>query len=183
MKKIRDLSFVTKSAVNAALVLVAACVGIGTASTARAETPVHGQFGLGIAATLGGPAGINGVFDGGPWHAEATLRLSSADSTSRIDLGAHGWFHLHTGASSDFSVGGGLSLDRLDPPGDRPAAAGGGSNATSTVGIDLGFQIRAFVTNNVAVAATGGLQVLTGDGDGFVLGGQPIGAFSFTYFF
>jgi hypothetical protein len=182
MRKSRDLSLAIP-AVKTAFFAVVICAGLGVASSARAETPVHGQFGLGVADTLGGPTGINGVFDGGIWHAEATLGLSSANSTSRIDLGAHGWYHLHTGASSDFSVGGGLSLDRLDPPGDRPAGAGGGSNATSTIGIDLGFQIRAFVTSNVAVAATGGLQVLTGDGDGFVLGAQPIGAFSFTYFF
>jgi hypothetical protein len=183
MRKIRDLSFVSKATAQAVLVAGVVCVGLAAPGTARAETPVHGQFGLGIADTLGGPAGLNGVFDGGIWHAEATLALSSANSTSRVDLGGHGWFHLHTGASSDFSVGGGLSLDRVDPPGDKPASAGGGSNATTTLGIDLGFQIRAFVTANVAVAATGGLQVLTGDGDGFVLGGQPIGAFSFVYFF
>jgi hypothetical protein len=182
MRKFRDLSLALP-AVKTALFATALCAGLTASSSARAETPVHGQFGLGIADTLGGPTGINGVFDGGPWHAEVTLALSNANETSRIDLGAHGWFHLHTGASSDFSVGGGLSLDRVDPPGDRPAGLGGGSNASSTVGIDLGFQIRAFVTSNVAVAATGGLQVLTGDGDGFVLGGQPVGAFSLTYYF
>ena len=179
MRKARDLSFVSQ----AALMSAAALVVLGAAGSARAETPVHGNLGIGIADTLGGPTGINGVFDAGPWHAEATLGLASANSTSRIELAGHGWFHLHSGASSDFSVGGGLSLDRVDPPGDKPAAAGGGSNAQTTVGIDLGFQIRAFVTSNVAVAATGGLQVLTGDGDGFVIGGQPVGAFSLTYFF
>jgi hypothetical protein len=179
MRKSRDLSLAIP-AVKTAFFAVVICAGIGVASSARAETPVHGQFGLGIADTLGGPPGINGVFDAGIWHAEATLRLSNLDNTSRIDLGGHGWYHLHTGASSDFSVGGGLSLARVDPEGNRPD---GSSNASSIIGIDLGFQIRAFVTSNVAVAATGGLQVLTGDGDGFVLGGQPIAAFSFTYFF
>jgi hypothetical protein len=189
MRKIRDLSCFSKAAsapasklaVKAALVVVAACASLGVAGSAHAETPAHGQFGLGIADTLGGPTGLNGVFDAGVWHAELTMGLSSSNSTSRIDLAGHGWFHLHTGASSDFSVGGGLSMDRLDPPGDRPA--GGGSNAVTTIGIDLGFQIRAFLTANVAISATGGLSVLTGDGDGFVFGGQPIGAFSFTYFF
>ena len=173
MKKSRDLSFGLKTALSSAAVLVV----LGAAGNARAETPVHGQFGLGIADTLGGPTGINGVFDGGPWHAEVTLSLASTgpgDNTSRFNLGGHGWFHLHSGASSDFSVGGGLSYERIDPPG--PASG-------SVVGIDLGFQIRAFVTSNVAVSATGGLQVLTGDDDGFVLGGQPVGAFGLTYFF
>jgi hypothetical protein len=184
MKKIRDLSFVSQAAAKAVLFVGVACAGLGTAGTARAETPAHGQFGLGVTNTLGESPGLIGVFDAGVWHAEATLGLSSANSTSQIELGGHGWFHLHSGASSDFSVGGGLSIDRVDPPGDKPAGAGGGSNATTRLGIDLGFQIRAFVTANVAVAASGGLQVLTGDGDGFVLGGlQPIGAFSFVYFF
>lgn len=178
MRKSRVLAF----GPLAAFAFLAAST-VAAPAFAQEATGTSRHFGVGIADTLGGPTGLNVVFDGGLWHAEATLGLSSQNDTSRIDVGGHGWFHLHTVASADFSVGGGLNVARLDPPGDRPAGLGGGSNASTVIGIDMGFQIRAFVTTNVAVSVSGGLQVLTGDDDGFVLGGQPVGAWGLTYFF
>jgi hypothetical protein len=142
---------------------------------AEAQSPVAGKLGLGVVETFGGNTGLNLVFDGGPWHAEGLLFLSGIEGDSRIDLGARGWFHLHSTTNADFSVGGGLGIDRWDPSGDN--------NTRTVVGIDLGFNIRAFVTSNVAVGAFGGLRVATGDRDGFQLGGTPLGAFSLTYFF
>jgi hypothetical protein len=167
MQKIRVLSF---SCATFALVLLA-----GARPAAAEDSPVAGKIGVGIVSSLGPNTGLNVVYDGGPWHADATLALSSIESNSRIGLGAHGWFHLHHGASSDFSLGGGVELDRNDPSG--PA------ETSNRVGIDLGMMIRAFVTSNVAVGVRGGLQVITGSQDGFVLGGEPVGAFSLTYFF
>jgi hypothetical protein len=166
MKKIRVLTFVSL----AVPVLIA-----GARPAAAEESQVAGRIGVGIVSTLAGTGGLNVVYDGGPWHADASLLLASIESTSDLGLGAHGWFHLHHGASSDFSLGGGLELDRHDPSG--PA------ETTNRVGIDLGMMIRAFVTSNVAIGARGGLQVITGSQDGFVLGGEPVGAFSLTYFF
>jgi hypothetical protein len=172
MQKFRVLTSVS----GAALAVTAFLSALLAPATAAAEdSPVAGRFGVGIVSTLGPNTGLNVVYDGGPWHADATLALSDVDSDSRIGIGAHGWFHLHHGASSDFSLGGGLTLDRYNPSGAPPVQ--------SRVGIDLGMQIRAFVTSNVAVGARGGLLVLTGDQDGFVLGGEPVGEFSLTYFF
>lgn len=172
MRKIRVLNFISLAAITVA--------GLAASGSAQAS-PVAGRFGLGVIDTLGQGAGINGVYDGGPWHADATIALAKiddapiGDNDSRLSLGVHGWYHLNNGASSDFSVGGGLSFFRVDPPGDN--------NTRSAVSIDAGFQIRAFVTSNVAVSGFGGLQIVTGDSDGYALGGQPLGAFALTYFF
>ncbi|HEY0708326.1 MAG TPA: hypothetical protein VGG33_16085 [Polyangia bacterium] len=167
--RFRLLSFLAATAVGAFVMT----------NTAEAQaSPVAGKLGLGIATAFspgpGPDTGLNLVFDGGMWHADAIAALSG-NGASTASLGAHGWFHVREGAMSDFSVGGGLGWFRYNPEGPGEGASG--------VGIDIGFMIRAFVTANVAVGATGGLQVLSGDFDGFSLSGQPVGAFSFTYFF
>jgi hypothetical protein len=169
----------TKTRSRLLSLLAAAVVGAlaMTSGTAAEASPVAGKLGLGIATTLGGGAGFTGlnlVFDGGPWHADATAALAG-NGSSQASLGAHGWFHVREGAMSDFSVGGGVSWYRFNPDGPP--------EGDSIVGIDIGFQIRAFVTANVAVGARAGLFVRTGDDDSFFLGGEPVGAFSFTYFF
>ena len=56
-------------------------------------------------------------------------------------------------------------------------------NRSTSSSIDIGAQIRAFLTSNVALSAFGGLAVLAGDADGFALDGQPVGALGLTYFF
>jgi hypothetical protein len=170
-----------KTAARCRLLSVLAATAVGAlvlaSSGEAAASPVAGKLGLGIATSLGGGAGLTGlnlVFDGGPWHADATAALAG-NGSSQASLGAHGWFHVREGAMSDFSVGGGISWYRINPDGPP--------EGESVVGIDIGFQIRAFVTANVAVGARAGLFVRTGDDDSFFLGGEPVGAFSFTYFF
>lgn len=169
MKKTGVLSYVLRFAATAAMAAF-----VLTQADAAQASPVAGRLGLGIVNSLSGATGLNVVYDGGMWHADATLALAG-NGSSRADLGGHGWFHLREGSMSDFSVGGGVSWLRVDP--DGPA------EESSVVGIDFGFQIRVFVTANVAVGARAGLLVRTGDDDGFSLGGEPVGDFSLTYFF
>ena len=170
MKKIRVLSCVS----------AAAAAALALAAPAQAS-PVAGHIGVGISETLGAGTGANIVYDAGIWHADGTLSLAKiggllgTGDTSILGLSGHGWYHLNSAAASDFSVGGGLSFYRRDPDGDPPAR--------SAVSIDIGFQIRAFVTSNVSVSGIGGLSIFTGDADGYSLGGEPLGAFAFTYFF
>jgi hypothetical protein len=174
MMKVRALSFA----------LVAALVLVATAGTAQAQetAPVaatRGGLGVGAAAMLRGPSGLNVVFDAGRWHADAILGIAGdaggPGAGTTIDLGARGWFHLHQGNNSDFSLGGGLGFQLSDP--DGPA------DSSNVITIDIGAQIRAFVTSNVALSAFGGLAVITGDADGFALDGQPVGILGLTYFF
>jgi hypothetical protein len=175
MKKVRALSY----AFAAALALVAAA-GTAQAQETAPAAPARGGLGVGVASMLRGPSGLNVVFDGGRWHADAILGIAGDDGGvggggTAIDLGARGWFHLHSGTNADFSLGGGLGFQMIDPDGPGESANG--------ITIDIGAQIRAFLTSNVALSAFGGLAVLAGDFDGFALDGQPVGALGLTYFF
>jgi hypothetical protein len=176
MKKVRALSF----ALVAAIGMVAAA-GTAQAQETAAAVPARGGLGLGAATMLRGPSGLNVVYDAGRWHADAILGIAGDDAGgpggggTSIGLGARGWFHLHSGANSDFSLGGGIGFQMEDP--DGPAES---SNAIT---IDIGAQIRAFITSNVAISAFGGLAVLAGDADGFALDGQPVGLLGLTYYF
>jgi hypothetical protein len=175
MMKVRALSF----AVVAVLALVTAA-GTAQAQETAPAAPTRGGLGVGAAAMLRGPSGLNVVFDAGRWHADAILAIAGDDGGvagggTSIDLGARGWFHLHNGANSDFSLGGGLGFQMVDPDGP--------GESVNFVTIDIGAQIRAFVTSNVALSAFGGLTVLAGDADGFALDGQPVGVLGLTYFF
>jgi hypothetical protein len=81
---------------------------------------------------------------------------------SSFDLGARFWYHLHNTANADFSVGGGLGYEHT------PAGPG----SADVLFIELGAQLRAFVTSNVALSASLGLSIATVDGEGYGIGGQ-----------
>lgn len=166
MTRARTLSY-------AAVAVFALALG---GSAARADEAARaGNVGVGYAAMLDGPNGLNFVYDGGRWHADAILGFSNSDGGgSELGIAARGWFHLHHTTSADFSIGGGLGFIHQNPP---------GPGSRDTTDIELGFQIRAFITSNVALGAFGGLAVLAGDGDGVHLGAQPLGDLSLTYYF
>src|SRR5262245_54605711 len=146
-----------------------------------------GGAGVGVGATvalttLAFPVGLF-VYDAGIFHIEGLFGLTSqpnpgTDRTTEWIFGAGGWYHLHRGASSDFSLGGVIAIDYLSAP---------GGSATLTA-LEPGIQVRTFLTPNVAVHARGGLSILLGDtapggGANFYLGGQPVLFWGFSYFF
>ncbi len=52
------------------------------------------------------------------------------------------------------------------------------------VHLEAGAQIRAFITSNVALSASGGFGFIFDEGDDFFgFGGQLMGAMGVTYFF
>jgi hypothetical protein len=176
------------------------CLGIalvtfGTASSARAQTPpppppppTYGGSGIGVGASafLSGLAGVEVDYDQYNWDLEGVFSFADRDTgnngNSRTDLeaGVRGWYHIHHGSSSDFSVGGGIGL--------LNSSGGGGPSATATL-IEPGVRARAFVTSNVAVHAVLGLSIEVGDNGtaaqntGIGLIGQPLFGLGFTYFF
>lgn len=147
----------------------------GNSGTAVSAGDGHG-IGVGVAAMITGPQGIQIVYDKSAFHIEGILAFADA-GTSDLDIGGRFWYHIHSGHRSNFSIGGGLGLARSSMD------VLGMSVDTTTIHIDLGAEIRAFVTDNVALSADLGLSVLADDGDGFLLGGSLIGAGSITYFF
>lgn len=134
----------------------------------------HG-FGIGAESTLTGVTGAALVYDAGNWRIDGLLAFSSQGGTD-LALAGRFWYVLHTGESSDLSIGGGLGLVDGD---------GGPMNDNDLdVHIEAGAQIRAFITSNVALSAAGGFGFVIDDGDDFLgFGGQLIGSMGVTYFF
>jgi len=175
---------------GAAILLVAGLGGAARAQTAPppAAPPPSGGNGLGVGAAyfLSGIGGAQVDYDTAMWDVEALLgfadRSTDNNNSSQTDIqfGVRGWYHLHHGASSDFSVGGGVGLDHL--------TGGGGPNRTAVL-IDPGVRARAFITSNVSVQAVLGLAISVGDNlggsenSGVGLGAQSLFGFGFTYYF
>jgi hypothetical protein len=144
-------------------------------------------IGVGASAFLSGLTGAQVVYDMPRWQIEGLLAFNSqrgnnpnSNRVTDFDVGVSAWYHLHQGASSDFSVGGGVGL---------VTSSGGGNSATAEV-IEPGVQARVFVTSNVAVHGRLALPLQFGDSVGPLtgnsrvgLGGQILFGFGFTYFF
>lgn len=129
-------------------------------------------LGVGVHAMLSGPFGAAIIYDPGAFHIEGMIGFAS-NGTTAIALGGRFWYHLHTSTAADFSLGGGLGLSTVD---DDP-------EDQNNVHIDAGAQLRAFVVPNVALSATLGLAIVTGDADFVGLTGQLVGGLGISYFF
>ena len=143
-------------------------------------------IGVGAAAFLSGIAGLDVVYDLPLFHVEGLFGFRSvkpggganAATVTTTQFGARGWYHIHRGISSDFSLGGGLGVN---------TQSGGGASATATL-IEPGMQARVFLTPNFSLHAVGGLSFVFGDNlggsvRGIVLAPQVTADFGFTYFF
>jgi hypothetical protein len=148
----------------------------------------NGGLGVGATAFVSGLAGPEVVYDFGVWHLEGMLgfrhqpNAAGTDSSNSFDFGVGGWYHLHLGESSDFSVGGAFGLLTVSPAGP--------GNSETAFELEPGMQVRAFITPNVALHAGGALVFAFGD----YIGGSPLvkqialdaqltADFGFTYYF
>lgn len=141
-------------------------------------------LGVGAFAFLTGLTGAAVSYDQLKFHVEGLLGFANIDGAGGMgdDLtlyrfGVRGWYHLHQGSNSDFSLGGGIGVARTS------AAA----SATATI-FEPGAMARVFLTPNVALYGLVGFAVVVGDSnqgsnEGFLLGGQTTEAFGFTYYF
>jgi hypothetical protein len=135
-----------------------------------------GGLGLGAAAFTSGLAGPNIVYDFGQFHIEGLFAFVrsplGASTQTTFNLGGGGWYHLNMGDASDFSLGGTLGF--------LHNTAGSG---TTTVLLEPGAMVRAFVTSNVALHGRLGVVFAFADGpDTIALDGQVAGGFGVTYF-
>ena len=103
-------------------------VTVGAARSASAQTPpppppppsapASGGEGIGVGASafLSGAAAVQVDYDTYAWDIEGMFSFADRDngnnraSRTNLQAGARGWFHLHHGSSSDFSVGGGVGI-------------------------------------------------------------------------
>jgi len=145
----------------------------------------EGSIGVGIEYGLensfaGVGAGVGGVsinYDAGIFHAGGMIgysRVGEGDAAKTdFNIGARFYYHVHSTGMSDFGVGGEIGIDEV------PVANG----HDSVLFINPGFQIRAFITPNVALSFTGGLVVATADGHGIALTGGVNGLAGVHYYF
>jgi hypothetical protein len=146
----------------------------------------NGGLGVGGTMFVSGLTGPEVVYDFGAWHLDGMLAFASVpnamdDRGTEFQFGAGGWYHLHMGENSDFSVGGALAVVNSAPPGPN--------NDATAVELEPGVQIRAFITPNVALH--GGLAFVFAFGDRtgplqkqIALGStSTTGNFGFTYYF
>lgn len=159
-----------------------------SAPPAVVVTSNRGGAGLGVGASafLGGLVGPSVVYDLPRFHIEGVVGFSRVDNggandahDTRFQLGARGWYHLHQGVNSDFSIGGGFGV--------RTFNNGNGVSANQTL-IEPGAQARLFLTPNFTFNGTLGFIFALGDTfdgsrTGWGIDAQLLGGFGFTYFF
>jgi hypothetical protein len=133
-----------------------------------------GGLGVGVHAMLLGAVGPAVVYDTGVFHIEGLLAFASNGET-QIDVGGRFWYHVHSSQAADFSLGGGLGVQSIDPEGDV--------EGTTDIEIDAGVQVRVFLVPNVSLSASAGLGIITGDADFLALTGDLTGDTGLTYFF
>jgi hypothetical protein len=162
--------------------------GSAPAAPKNSGSTVANVPGLGVGATifLSGLGGPDVVYDFGAWHLEGMLAFDhrpanggpNPPSSTTFEFGAGGWYHLHLGESSDFSLGGSLGF--------LTNSTGPASNTAMV--FEPGAMVRVFVTPNVAIHARLGLIFAVGDNVGPLqkqigLDGEVANDFGFTYFF
>jgi hypothetical protein len=157
-------------------VAIAALCLAAAAPAARAQGSEGVGLGVGVESSLTGISGPAVVYQAPNFHVHGILGLFDTDGRTQIDLAGRFFWKLHSTAASDFGLGGGLGIRNIDnDPGE----------SDTQLHLELGAQIRAFVTANVALGATLGLGFDNGEGDDdlTLLDGQLVGAIGLTYFF
>ncbi len=147
------------------------------AASAQGSSSAGLGLGLGVEATLTGLSGAALVYDAGAFRIDGVLGIATQGNTDFF-LAGRFWYVLHTGDNSDFAIGGGLGIE--DDDGGGPM----GDENDIDLHVEAGAQIRAFITANVALSASGGFGFIVDEGDDFLgFGGQLMGTMGVTYFF
>ena len=150
--------------------LVAALAGTASAGGSP------GSLGVGAEYTILGLGGVSVNYDAGDFHAGGFFGYydTNGGNEKDVDLGGRFFYHLHSTAMSDFSLGGNVGLQIVDPdPGD----------SATIVEIDLAAQMRVFLQSNVAASLTLGAGIATADGDAFAVTGSTLGSVGLHYYF
>jgi hypothetical protein len=152
-----------KTRLFAALVVMVASAGVANAG---GQT---GTIGAGVEAQINGAGGASMNYDAGDFHVGAFLGFHDPGGSNddSLLLGGRFFYHLHSTAMSDFGLGGTLGIvsQNNDPPVDRE----------TYLYIEPSFQIRAFVTSNVALSFNAGVVIGVMDADNVDFGGQLVG--------
>lgn len=137
-----------------------------------------GSIGVGAEFQINGLGGASVNYDAGDFHLGGFLGFEDDDGPDNtvFAVGARFYYHVHSTAMSDFSVGGGLGV--LSFPG-----AGVDPDRNTGLFLEPGIQLRLFLASNVAVSASTGVSIGLVDVDGVSITGQTIGGGLHYYFF
>jgi hypothetical protein len=145
-------------------------------ATVSSANSSHGRgIGVGAVTMLNGTSGalVTWGNSGGGFHVDGLVGLhryhENNTNTTAFSVGGRFWYHVHAAAFADFSLGGGLALNRW-------TSNPGGPNQDHhlDVSLELGGQIRAFIVTNVALTADLGFGAVFGDNDDILIGSQAI---------
>lgn len=153
-------------------------VGIAVAAFgARAEAGGSpNSVGVGAEYELSGLGGASVNYDAGQFHLGGFIGYADdGNNNTDFELGGRFFYHLHSTAMSDFSVGGGIGLAS-----DKHPIGMNMTQRNTYVFVEPSFQIRLFVASNVALSFTGGITIGAADAQGYGLTGQGVGGGSFT---
>ena len=168
----------TKTSLFAA-VLVMAASGLARAGGQSGSIGVGAEFMLDNVSPNGGTGGASVNYDAGAFHAGGFfgfLDLKGGDNTD-WSIGGRFFYHVHSTAMSDFSLGGALGVHSYHTMGMM-------DNTNTDVFLEPGAQIRLFLASNVAISATVGVVVGVADASGVVaITGQDITGGIHYYFF
>jgi len=148
-------------------------LGAGTAFAGGSE----GSIGVGAEAQLNGLlGGMSANYDMGMFHVGGFFGFQdeAGDDNTDIFLGGRFFYHLHSTAMSDFSVGGSVGVGFFGAPGDAD---------TTLVFIEPGVQTRAFIASNVALSFTAGMLLGVADAEGVAITGQVTALGGVHYYF
>jgi hypothetical protein len=159
----------TKSKLAAVIVFTS----VGTASAGG----LPNSLGMGAEVQLSGLGGVSLDYDTGKFHVGGFFGFDDPNggSNETIELGGRFFYHIASTASSDFGLGGGLGFQSENNPGNVPR--------TTSLYLEPGFQIRAFIVPNVALSFTGGISIGTVDASLVQITGGVTGSAGIHYYF
>jgi hypothetical protein len=160
-------------------ILLATLLVLGTSSTALAGGK-EGTIGVGAELGLNGETGGASMnYDAGMFHLGGFLGFHDDGGTDDTDytFGGRFYYHLHDTTMSDFGIGGMIGFFSADTRGMVNA------DRESRLYFEPGIQIRAFVSNNVALSFTAGISFGLVDADGADIDGQFMALGGVHYYF
>ncbi len=147
--------------------LLVALFVVGAAGAANAGGQ-PGSIGLGAEYQMSGVGGVSMTYDAGAFHVGGALGVADppGGNNTVIQLDGRFYYHVHHSAFADFGLGGSLGFSS------EPNMMG---NRDALVYLEPGFQIRAFLSSNVALSATAGIVIGVVDASGVAITGQSFG--------
>jgi hypothetical protein len=164
--------------------LLAVAFLAAVAGTAHAGGQAN-SIGVGVESEINQEAGGLSVnYDAGKFHVGGFLGFhdhadNDPNTRSDFEIGARFFFHVHSTAMADFSLGGGVGIASIPVGGPAPAP----ESRDTHLYLEPSFQIRVFIASNVALSFTGGIVIGTLDADRVDIGGQVDGLAGIHYYF